>query len=311
MNPDDRAPRRRRSKWWIAVVAATLAVAGSVTLALLLGPPEKPAAPPRGSGCETSDDCPGHAVCAARGCLPLLPAEFRTMWEDDLASQLDPAVPWKPPSFFGEKLLPCEVCPAPAASVPPPDENHLQHLVKTTVFDLGGEGIRIHRQQRVKGTMWFESVRFWLPPGLGGAGAPDALCVSAGVVAALTGRGKWRGRETTYVDLSLPQAVPVGQEARAALTVGFDPLPADEEGRRALELKFDPVFDGAVERTAVALPLGCEVVALEGTPPTRQRLLTGYVAYIWEHGEAPGEATVRFRPSANPGRVLDIRELNP
>jgi hypothetical protein len=88
-------------------------------------------------------------------------------------------------------------------------------------------------------------------------------------------------------------------------------LPADERGYQTLDLALDPVFDGAVERTVLALPLGTDVAALEGTLPARQRLLTGYVAYIWEHGDGPGKASVRFRPPARPGRRLDLREIRP
>ncbi|HUU21075.1 MAG TPA: hypothetical protein VM389_00940, partial [Phycisphaerae bacterium] len=122
----EQGTRRGRSRWWIAVIAAAVAVAGSIAVILVFGPPEKPAPDRRsGGGCETSADCPEHAVCAARGCLILLPSEFETMWEEDVRAQLDPAVPWKPPSFFGEKLLPADVCPAPSGTVAAPDENHL------------------------------------------------------------------------------------------------------------------------------------------------------------------------------------------
>jgi hypothetical protein len=312
MRNNDTGCRRSRSKWWIAVVVAVATVAGSIAVAVLFGPPEKPAPDRRpGSGCESSADCPAHAVCAARGCLILLPSEFQTMWEEDVAAQRDPAARWKPPSFFGEKLLPADVCPAPAGTVAPPDENHLQILTKTTVFDFGGDEPAVHRQLRTRGTMWFESVRFWMPAGFGEARDQGTVCVSSGVLAAATGRGKWRGREAAYVDVSLPQAIPVGQEARAAVSMPLEQLPADGQGYRTLELALDPVFDGAVERTAVALPLGTDVAALDGVLPARQRLLTGYVAYVWEHGDAPGKAAVRFRLPANLDRRLDIRELNP
>ncbi len=303
----------RRSRLWIAVVVAAVVVVGSIAAALWFGPPpQKPAPRARsGGGCETSGDCPEHSVCAAGGCIVLLPTEFETMWEEDVAAQLDPAVAWKPPSFFGEKLLPADVCPAPAGTVTPPDENHVQTLVKTTVFDFGGDETSVHRQLKTKGTMWFESLRFWLPPGFGDTPDPGAACVSSGVLAAAPGRGKWRGRESSYVDVSLPQAIPVGQETRVAVSVNLGRLPADEQGYRTLELGLDPVFDSAVERTVVALPLGTDVAALDGVLPARQRLLTGYVAYVWEHRDAPGNAAVRFRLPARQGHKLDIREINP
>ena len=65
------------------------------------------------------------------------------------------------------------------------------------------------------------------------------------------------------------------------------------------------------EHTVVALPLGSDVLSIQGPQPSGQRLLTGYVAYYWAHGELPSEIAVRFRLPEVSGRVLDVAELNP
>jgi len=208
-------------------------------------------------------------------------------------------------------LLATGLCPAPAGTVAPPDESHLHHLVKITVVDLGAERPTVFRQLRTRGSMWFESLRFWLPAGLDAETVPEAVCVSAGLPATAVGSGRWRGKEAPYIDVSLPQSLPVGREAQAAVSVPIVLPEADERGYRLLELGLDPVFDGAVERTAVALPLGTDVAAIEGPVPARQRLLTGYAAYVWDHGQDPARIAVRYRLPAGGRQRLDIGELNP
>jgi hypothetical protein len=182
--------------------------------------------------------------------------------------------------------------------------------VKITVYELADDGMRVHKQMAAKGEVWLDTLRFWMPPGL----PVDAkqTCASPAVDQIAVGKGRWRGKTASWIDVSLKQAAPAGRLTEAAVLTET-PLPeADLEGVRTLALGLDPVFDEqASEHTVVALPLGSDVLSLQGPPPTGQRLLTGYVAYYWEHGDRPSEMAVKFRLPEISGKVLDVTELSP
>jgi hypothetical protein len=261
-------------------------------------------------GCQSDADCKTGSVCLARGCLILLSSELPDMWRDDVASQLDAGVPWEPRPTFGKKVLPASECPADVGAVEKPDESRAMPVLKVSVFELTDDGLRVHKQMAAKGAVWLDALRFWLPPGI--AIGTGETCSSPGVDRIAVGQGRWRGKTAHYVDVSLKQAAPAGKVTGATVMVKTELPAADKEGTRTLAIGLDPVFEEHTsEHTVVALPLGSDVVAIEGPPPTGQRLLSGFVGYYWEHADLPSELAVRFRLPPVSGSVLDVTELNP
>ena len=63
--------------------------------------------------------------------------------------------------------------------------------------------------------------------------------------------------------------------------------------------------------TVASFPLGTDVIAISGPPPTQQRLLQGHVAYYWEHKDRPSNVSIRFRSSDEAHEPLDITEVKP
>jgi hypothetical protein len=298
-----------RVPWKTIAIALGGAVVIAVVVAVVLLPGEEDQRE-QVRGCRSDDDCRAGSVCLARGCLILLSSEHQGIWRDDVGAQLDAGASWKPRPRFGKKLSKASQCPAPAGKFDKPDMSRTVPEVKITVYELADDGMRLHKQMAAKGEVWLDALRFWMPPGL----TIDAnkICASSKVDQIAAGKGRWRGKTASFVDVSLKQAAPAGRLTEATVTAET-PLPeADAEGVRTLALGLDPVFDEqASEHTVVALPLGSDVLSLQGPPPTGQRLLTGYVAYYWEHGERPSELAFKFRLPKASGKVLDVSELNP
>ncbi len=261
-------------------------------------------------GCESNGDCARGSMCAAGGCLVMLSSEHLGMWREDINAQLDAGVPWHPLSAFGEKIAPTPICPAAQGKVTSPDKKHTTPKIDVTVYEIDVNGIRIHKQQKVQGTMWLDSMRFWFP-GEKTLLTKD-LCVSASVDKVVLARKTAHGYPGTRVDVSLRQSVPVGAVAAATLTALNDLPGENKDEARTLSFPLPPVTrPDAIARTVLALPLGADLLSIEGPPPIRQRLLTGYVAYYWTHGDSQSDVTVVFRvPSAKMGK-LDLDELNP
>jgi len=290
-----------------AVIGA--AIVAAVVAAVLLWPEEEGGAEgPR--GCRSDDDCRAGSVCLARGCVILLSSEHQGIWRDDVQAQLDAGVSWKPRPKFGKKVTPASQCPAAQGKVEKPDESRTVPVVRITVFELAHDGMRVHEQMGAKGEVWLDGLRFWMPPGL--KVEPGKTCASPAVDRIAVGTGSWRGQSAQYIDASLKQAAPAGRVTEATVMAGTALPAADAEGVRTVALALDPVFDEqASEHTVVALPLGSDVLALQGPPPTGQRLLSGFLAYYWEHGDRPSELAIKFRLPPTTGQVLDVTELNP
>ena len=260
--------------------------------------------------CESNSDCARGSMCAAGGCLVMLSSEHLGMWHDDIMAQLDAGAPWHPLSAFGEKIAPTPICPAKKGKVTSPDKKHTTPKAAVTVYEIDVDRLKVHKQQKVQGTMWLDSIRFWFP-GEKTLSAAD-LCVSASVdKVALTSKTV-NGYRGTRIDTSLRQSVPVGAVAAATLTAMNDLPKEDELEARTLSFPLAPIAGReAIARTVIALPLGADLLSIEGPPPIRQRLLTGYVAYYWTHGDSQSDVTIVFRvPDTKMGK-LDLDELNP
>ncbi len=261
-------------------------------------------------GCESNGDCTPGSMCAAGGCLVMLSDENMGMWHDDIMAQIDAGVPWRPLSAFGEKITPTPICPAKQGKVTSPDKKHTTPKVAVTVYEIDVDRIKIHKQKKVQGTMWLDSIRFWFP-GKKTLSTTD-LCVSASVDRVALASKTAHGYQGTRVDASLRQSIPVGAVASAALTARSDLPKEKKDGMRTLSFPLPPVTGReAIARTVLAVPLGTDLLSIEGPPPIRQRLLTGYVAYYWTHGDSQSDVTVVFRVPATKMGNLDLDELNP
>jgi hypothetical protein len=293
------------------LVAIAIGAAAVVVLVLVLVPwSDETDERGKPRGCQSDADCKAGSVCLGRGCLILLSSEHAGIWRDDVAAQLDGGVSWKPRSVFGQKVVRASECPVATGQVEKPDESRAMPVLKITVFELANDGLRVHEQLAARGAVWLDALRFWLPPGV--EVDPAETCASPSVDRATIGKGRWRGKTAHWVDVSLKQAAPAGKVTGATVMVEAALPAADAEGVRRLAVGLDPVFDEQMhEHTIVALPLGSDVLGIEGPPPTGQRLLSGFVAYYWEHGERPSEMAVRFRLPEFSSRTLDVTELNP
>ncbi len=260
--------------------------------------------------CESNGDCARGSMCAAGGCLVMLSDEHLGMWRDDIMAQIDAGVPWRPLSAFGEKIAPTPICPATEGKVTSPDKKHTTPKVAVTVYEVDLDWIKVHKQQKVQGTMWLDSIRFWFP-GKKTLQTTD-LCVSASVDRVALARKTAHGYQGTRVDTSLRQSVPVGAVAAATLTARSDLPEEKKDGMRTLSFPLPPVTGReAIARTVLAVPLGADLSSIEGPPPIKQRLLTGYVAYYWTHGDTQSDVTVVFRVPRTKMGNLDLDELNP
>ena len=293
-------------KLLIFVVSVVVVV---VVVTIILLRPDEPGQD-KTRRCESNSDCSRASMCAAGGCLVMLSSEHLGMWRDDIRAQLDAGVPWHPLSAFGEKITPTPICPAKPGKIASPDKKHTTPKVAVTVYEIDVDRIKIHKQQKVQGTMWLDSIRFWFP-GKKTLSTSD-MCVSASADRVAIAPKSVHGYQGTQIDVSLRQSVPVGAVASAALTASTD-LP--KEGAleaRTLSIPLPPIAGpDAIARTVIAFPLGADLLSIEGPPPLRQRLLTGYVAYYWTHGDSQSDVTVVFRVPATKMGNLDLDELNP
>ncbi|MFO8070838.1 MAG: hypothetical protein R6V85_03090 [Polyangia bacterium] len=260
--------------------------------------------------CGRNERCPPNAICAAGGCLILLSSEYRELWKEDVAAQLDAGVSWQPHATFGERHIATPHCPAKIGEVDPPDEGVLQPVAEVRLVWFDEESMHLHEQIRTKGSMWFDEIRFWLPPGLNVDSA--STCASKEVTRISIGKGGKKKKQAPYVDASLVQAAPVGKIAKAAVSVETEAPEADGEGYRLLVLHLEPTRGEEAEaHTVVAFPLGSDLIAIEGPPPARQRLLNGYAAYYWRHGDEQSEIALRFRLPEAVVTELDPTQISP
>ncbi len=265
------------------------------------------------AGCKSDDECGPRSICAAGGCLILISSEQRSIWHEDVKHQLYPpdgGPPWEPQPTFGEKLIPSKRCPVPSGKVDPPKRTKVLPLAKATVFEIEPTQIIVHKHQRAKGSIWVDALRFWMP-GFDLLDEPT-LCSSKDVAHVSIGKVLWRGKKTPFIDVALSRVAPAGVVASAGISVKRQFPPADKEGLHTLEFALEPVI-GVEARfhTIVTVPLGTDVAAISGPPPTQQRLLIGYVAYYWEHTTASSEISISFRPASEVRNTFDITKLNP
>jgi hypothetical protein len=291
-------------------LVAGAAIVALVAVGVLVMLPEDEVASTKRPGCDSDAECKPGTSCIGRGCLILLSAEDPVLWRDDVKAQLDPQLPWKPRNKFGQKLPPAARCPAAKGKGIKPDESRTTRVLKVSVYEISGQGLRLYQRIKAKSNMWLDALRLWFPT-LSKI-ASDRVCASPEVDSLTVGSGRWRGRNAQRIDLALKRAVPAETVTGAAVSVEAPLPPAAPDGSRLLDLGLDPVFEsGSAEHTVVALPLGADLTTIDGPPPVDQRLLTGYVAYYWQHGRSPSELAIRFRVPDKQHRRLDLAELSP
>ncbi len=77
-------------------------------------------------------------------------------------------------------------------------------------------------------------------------------------------------------------------------------------------MEMSPVFEAeAAGHSIVTFPIGSDVISIAGAPPTRQRLLSGNVAYYWKHGMTARTITIKFKLPQFTRHQLELEQLNP
>lgn len=260
--------------------------------------------------CRSDHICAQGQICAAGGCLLLIPSESESMWLDDIAAQLNPATPWQPMNAFGERLLAPSLCPPSSGKTSAPAESKTELLAQIRVFELRDAHIRIYQHLRAKSSVWLDTLRFWFDDR--GEFTPSAVCASSNINRIHSGTKRRLGKKMRYVDAALHQTVPSGATATGAIAIRHE-LP-DQQGDelRALTFTLNPQgLDSTKTRTVVTLPLGSDLEAIEGPPPDEQRLLVGFAAYYWNHPATKSRVTIRFRVPTAASAKLDMSSLNP
>ncbi|MCP4600625.1 MAG: hypothetical protein GY847_08860 [Proteobacteria bacterium] len=293
------------------LIAAGLGVAGIVAGliigAVICSPGEEDE---EQTGCRNDDDCSHGTICAAGGCLILISSEHPMIWHEDVTNQLDAGVPWQPQPTFGEKLLMPDRCPASKGHVDKPKKDQITPLSKATVYEINSKNMTIYKHARKKGNVWVDSFRFWFSN-------PDVLdsatfCASKEIAHISSGKDHWKGKKAAYVGAALARAVPANTVSAAAISVRRDLPQPDAQGMRTLVFDLEAVSGGKARYHSIAVfPLGSDVTAIQGPPPTQQRLLIGFVAYYWEHGSSPSQVAVSYRVLTDARKTLDISKLNP
>jgi len=296
---------------WILLFGCGLLVVAAISMIVqLLSPLEHE---PEIDGCSDEKGCPEGLFCAARGCVVLLQNEFPDVWAEDVASQLDtdPETPkWELPSTFGEKLPLALKCDVPEKKVEQFDESKILAVRMVRIFDLGVDGAKVYRYSRSRGSIWVGALRFWLDRDQ--KPEPETVCASPGLTAVARGTGLHQGTEKAYVDGELARAVPADVEATGAIAHQMILPAADVEGYRTLSFDLLPaILEGQRFHTVVAVPLGSDVSSIDGSAPARQRLLTGFIAYYWEHPKTRSRVHFRFRLPKEGGSALNISEVKP
>jgi hypothetical protein len=177
---------------------------------------------------------------------------------------------------------------------------------KVEIFEIGHTEITWFQQVGVKGTVWVDGVRLRFAP----FKTLDAgrFCGSDAVVNVAVGKDP----KGPFADFSLKNAAPANKVANAAASLKIDAPKPDKDGFSTFTFSITPVFgDAESYHTVLAVPLGADIGAIEGPAPTRQRLLSGFVAYYFEHGTDSRQVRVRYKVNRAPARALDVAEINP
>ena len=284
-------------------IAAAIAAAGALAIALLLWRADH-GARPGGAGCEVDADCGAGRLCARGGCFPLARSESARDWRTDLDAMSLAGPSWRPRETYGERLTRAAACPPKAAEANPLAQGKISLVLRTQVIEVRGGAMRIHVQNRMRGALWVEALRFAFP-GVRRID-PGRMCASEGVAGISLEEGR-----PGAVDAALVQSVPAGSVASAALSLEVDLPKPDRDGLRTLEIPLEPAPPDAAIVTVLALPLGTNVARLSGAEPSRQRLLPGFVAYYWRHAAVPGRVSVSFASKVAPGAELALDEVKP
>ncbi len=280
----------------LVIVAATIVVAGSGEEDTLSLP-----------GCADDTACGAGRVCLNRGCQVLLSSEYAGLWHSEVEAQLTPGGGWKPRSDPGEKIPPAVTCPASEGKVPEPRLRKMSVVMKVQVLELGLQRVRHYLYQRVKGSVWIDALRFHFPTGAKLDGA--RICQGAGVAHVSVGKD---AAQRAFVDVALGQASPAGVDAKGAVSLWVEQKETDTEGERIISFNLEPIIgDGKRYRTVLAVPLGADVLAINGPPPAEQRLLKGFVAYYWNHKETLSDVSVTYRLANVSPLPLDYTTVRP
>ncbi len=289
-------------KWLLAAGAAVAVVAGVFIYSMKSAPDR------RSDGCLGDGDCRKGLLCADGGCIVLAADEIPDMWREDILRQTDPEKGgFSPRPAFGVKLLDADVCPGKQAPLKVEKGGAVTTHHEVTVYAFGLDHLKILQQRRAESSMWMDRMRFRFQHV--GPESPPVYC-HGGEVASLE---VTPGKVENTVDALLTQAVPARAPAEASVMERRF-IERDPSGRNPGKLLFatSPVRDrDRKEVSVVAFPLGTDILSMEGPPPTAQRLLTGYFAYYWKHGDKRQTVSISARLPKKLRNDLDFSQLNP
>ena len=292
-------------RYLLAGGIGVLVVLAAVVVIVVLSSGEE--APEKKRGCENDEACGPGKVCLNRGCVMLLASEHRDLWHHEVNAQLDAGDKWEARKTVGEKLSPLTPCPAKKGEVPPPRLDKIVVSTKVHLFEVGPSAVSHYQFLKVKVSVWIDALRIYFPTKK--KIEPHQVCASADVTEVAPGVD---GKKRAFVDASLRKAAPANVDARAAVAVKRAPPPPDKEGKRELTFTLEPVIGDKKEyHTVLALPLGSDVLSINGPPPTEQRLQKGFITYYWTHKADLKEITVGYKVHQKSPYPLNIENIAP
>lgn len=288
-----------KQKIFIAAGAAAILIVAIVVIVGLSGKEQAVSAP---VGCQRDTDCDNGGFCAKGGCIVLMSSEHRGLWRDAIAAQNAPGSTWRADKEAGERMVADTLCPLPLKAVPEPKLDRIRIEAVARFIEVGCDRLRVHQQQKVKGEVWVDVIRFELDP-LASAD-PSTACGTENVSGLRMTEGAL-GKPAA--DVLLQTAVPAGKSVSAGISF-LGPSPEiGADGQATLRLPLLPSSQpGIRQHTIVAFPLGTDIFSISGPKPARQKLIKGYVLYDFNHAESPSVAVFEYRCNANSTHGLDL-----
>lgn len=241
--------------------------------------------------CRPPGGCPQNSICAMGGCIPLIEDEPRVMWENELAILSgEDALAWQPRPAFGEKILSTDLCSGVEKNTLDKQKGGVLALQRSvTIYGFSNSDVRVLKQQKASSSMWQDHIKFRFP--VPSITTPPAYCISQNINAIKVLPSKV---ENT-VEATLVEAAPANTPFTVAI-MERRALKTSPQSSLQYEFGLPPVRTSDRKDTSVlVLPLGTDVLAMEGLSPSKQRLLKNYVAYYFEHTDTRQRVSIKIK----------------
>lgn len=261
----------------------------------------------RENDCRASKGCPARHVCALGGCIPLIPDEPEVMWKSEIAAQSgDSEKSWSPRPAFGDALLDAPLCSNIEKNTLEKQKGGVISIQRgIAVYAFSTQDVKVVLQKKASSSMWQDYIKFQFPRTTL-TGTPT-YCISEN----LNGIKVLPNKVETGVAAVLNEAAPANVPFTVAM-MERRPLGAQAASEISYDIVLPPVRTKDREDTSVlVLPLGTDVLSMEGPAAANQRLLQGYVAYYFNHTETRSKITIRMRLPTTPSLPLDFSQLKP